>query len=75
MRSMYLQHSKNLETNIAQQVHDLNKYVLDYCIKNVYSEAVSYLKYKQDSSTMYTPMTAPIYSSKTNKTLEQKPWF
>tara|TARA_B110001452_G_scaffold267310_1_gene276707 strand:+ start:163 stop:657 length:495 start_codon:yes stop_codon:yes gene_type:complete len=75
MRSMYLLYSKNLETNIPQQIQELDKYVLDYCIKNVYSEAVAYLKYKEDSSNMYTPMAAPIYSNKTNKTLEQKPWF
>ena len=75
MRSMFLQHSKNLETNIPQQIQELNKYVLDYAIQNVYSEAVAYLKYKHDASTMHVPMNAPIYSNKTNKTLEQKPWF
>lgn len=75
MRSMYLQYSKNLETDIPKQIEQLNKYVLSYCINNVYNEAVAYLKYKEDSSRMYTPMTGPIYSSKTNKTLENKPWF
>ena len=34
-----------------------------------------YLKYKEDSSRMHMPMSAPLYSNKTNKTLEQKPWF
>jgi hypothetical protein len=75
MRSMYLQYSKNLETNIAQQVQELNNYVLDFCIPKIYSEAVAYLNYKRDASRMHMPMTAPIYSNKTNKTLEQKPWF
>lgn len=75
MRSMYLQYSKNLETNISKQIQELNNYVLNYCIPNVYSETVSYLKYKEDSSKMYTPMQNPIYSDKTNKTLQQKPWF
>ena len=75
MRSMYLQYSKNLETNIGQQIQELNKYVLDYCIPHIYSEAVAYLKYKREASKMHMPMSAPIYSSKTNKTLEQKPWF
>ena len=32
MRSIFLQHSKNLSTNITQQVEHLNKLVLDYCI-------------------------------------------
>ena len=75
MRSMYLQHSKNLETNIPGQIQELNNYVLNYAINNVYSEAVAYIKYRQDASTMHVPMSAPIYSNKTNKTLEQKPWF
>jgi hypothetical protein len=75
MRSMYLQHSKNLEINIPQQIQELNNYVLNYSINNVYTEAVAYMKYREDSSKMYMPMTAPIYSNKTNKTLEHKPWF
>jgi hypothetical protein len=75
MRSMYLQHSKNLETNIPGQIQELNNYVLNYAINNVYSEAVAYIKYRRDASTMHIPMSAPIYSNKTNKTLEQKPWF
>lgn len=75
MRSYFLQYSKNLDTDIQGQINVLNKYVLDYCINNVYNEAVSYIKYREDASNMYKPMTAPIYSSKTNKTLENKPWF
>ena len=75
MRSMYLQYSKNLDNKLNEQVNELNSYVLNYCIPKVYSEAVAYLKYKQDASTMHMPMSAPIYSSKTNKTLEQKPFF
>ena len=75
MRSMYLQHSKNLEINIAQQIEELNAHVLQYCINNIFNEAVAYLKYKEDASTMHRPMQRPIYSNKTNKTLEQKPWF
>jgi hypothetical protein len=72
---MYLQYSKNLDTKLNEQVNELNTYVLNFCIPKVYSEAVAYLKYKQDASTMHMPMSAPIYSSKTNKTLEQKPFF
>lgn len=75
MRSMYLQYSKNLDTKLNEQVNELNNYVLNFCIPKVYSEAVAYLKYKEDASTMHMPMSAPIYSSKTNKTLEQKPFF
>jgi hypothetical protein len=72
MRSMYLQYSKNLDTNIPKQIEELNSHVLNYCISSVYNEAVSYLKYKEDASSMHKPMQHPIYSNKTNKTLEQR---
>ena len=75
MRSMYLQYSKNLDIDLNSQINELNKYVLDFCIPKIYSEAIAYLKYKQDVSTMHMPMSAPIYSSKTNKTLELKQFF
>tara|TARA_B100000927_G_scaffold286238_2_gene277456 strand:- start:70 stop:564 length:495 start_codon:yes stop_codon:yes gene_type:complete len=75
MRSIFYQHSKNLDYNIPQQIQELNNYVINFCINTVFNEAVAYLKYKEDSSKMHIPMSAPIYSSKTNKTLEQKPFF
>jgi hypothetical protein len=56
-------------------ITDLNGYVEKFCINSVYSEAVAYLKYKEDSSKMYVPMAAPIYANKQEKTLELKPWF
>ena len=75
MRVMYVEYSKNLDINITSQIETLNNLVLDFCIKNVYSEAIAYLNYKRDASTLYTPISAPIYSSKTNKTLQQKNFF
>ena len=75
MRSMFYQHSKNLDNNIPQQIQELNNYVINFCVNAVFNEAVAYLKYKEDSSKMHVPMSAPLYSNKTNKTLELKPWF
>ena len=75
MRSMFYQHSKNLDNNIPQQIQELNNYVINYTVNAVFNEAVAYLKYKEDSSKMHVPMSAPLYSNKTNKTLELKPWF
>ena len=75
MRSIFFQHSKNLDTNIPQQIQELNNYVLNFSVPNVFNEAVAYLKYKEDSSKMHIPMSAPLHSSKTDKTLEMKPWF
>ena len=53
----------------------LNKIVLDFCVPHIYGELQGYLKYKQDVSTMYTPMDRPVVSNARNKTLELKPWF
>tara|TARA_Y100000741_G_scaffold51210_4_gene35078 strand:- start:5223 stop:5717 length:495 start_codon:yes stop_codon:yes gene_type:complete len=75
MRSMFYQHSKNLDNDIPQQIQELNNYVIKFCVKSVYDEAVAYLKYKEDSSKMHVPMSAPLYSNKTDKTLEFKSWF
>ena len=74
MRSIFLQHAKNLPTQITQQVQELDQMVLDYAIPQVLGEAVGYVKFKNDSSMMYTPMTRPT-STYNNNTLELKPWF
>ena len=75
MRSYFLEYSRNLNTNINEQIHDLNTRVLNYMINNVFNELIGYLNYKRDASNMYTLMEKPKYSDNTNKTLEYKPWF
>jgi len=70
MRSIYLQNTDNLPTNITQQIVKLNEMVIQYSIKQIYGEAISYLKYKRDSSTMYTIMNHPSNTSNKNNTLE-----
>lgn len=75
MRAIFLQYSKNLPTNIAGQINDLNKAVFDYAIKQVYTEAESYIKYRRDASTLVTPLALPILATTYGKQLELKPWF
>ena len=75
MRNIFFEHSKNLTTNIPQQIQELNNHVINACVNSLLNEAISYLKYKEDSSKMHIPIKPPIYSNKTNKTLETKPWF
>jgi hypothetical protein len=75
MRSVYLQHSSNLKTNISQQVNQLNKMVLDYCIQQVYGEAQGYLKYIDDVSTLAVPLARPVMASNTGRELYFKGWF
>tara|TARA_Y100000816_G_C25833541_1_gene435852 strand:+ start:162 stop:677 length:516 start_codon:yes stop_codon:yes gene_type:complete len=58
MRSVFLQHSKNNGDPIEGQVRELNARVLDYAVGQVYGEAQGYMKYIQDSSTIYNQGTA-----------------
>jgi len=72
MRSIYLQYAQHLENNITQQVECLNELVLDYCIPVVYKEAVGYLKYTQDQSSLVVPMERPLNHDRAYKQLELK---
>lgn len=75
MRSVYLQHAANQSNNIPQQITELNKIVLDYCIKQVYSEAQGYMKYIDDVSTLVVPISNPVMADNTDRQLELKRWF
>jgi hypothetical protein len=75
MRSIYLQNSQNLPYNITNQVDKLNNLVLEYCVKQIYNEAISYMKYKRDASMMYVLPNLPNNTSNKNNTLELKPFF
>lgn len=76
MRSIFLQYAANNPQNIRGQINSLNKLVLDYCIPNVHNEAIAYLKYKNDVSTLAVPESRPInVSNKGDKILELKKWF
>lgn len=74
MRSIFLQHSLNNDNNITQQVEGLNQLVLNYCIPQIIGEAEGYIKFKNDVSTMATPIERPS-STYSSNTLELKPWF
>jgi hypothetical protein len=76
MRSVFLQHAKNMPTNIPQQVEQLNKMVLDYCVFHVYSEAQSYMNYLRDVGTLAVPMAHPVMEKQRDKnTYEMPSWF
>jgi hypothetical protein len=75
MRSVFLQNSANQPNNITQQVIELNKIVLNYCIQQVYSEAQGYMKYIDDASTLVIPIAHPIMTDNTDRLLEFKTWF
>jgi hypothetical protein len=75
MRSVFLQYSANQSSNIPQQIEQLNKIVLNYCIQQVYSEAQGYMKYMDDVSTLVVPIAHPVQASNTDRQLELKSWF
>jgi len=75
MRSVYLQYAANQPNNITQQIEELNKIVLNYCVQQVYGEAQGYLKYIDDASTLVVPIAHPVMSNNTDRTLELKTWF
>ena len=76
MRSVFLQHAANQPQNIAGQIEELNKIVLDYCIYHVYDEAKGYMKYLHDASTLVVPIAHPIQATQFDrKDFKLKPWF
>jgi hypothetical protein len=75
MRSIYLQYAEHNETHITQQVERLNKLVLDYAVPNVYNEAMAYMKYCQDQSSLVVPLELPRHHDREYKQLELKKWF
>ena len=75
MRSVFLQQSANQPGNYQEQISQLNKIVLDYCIQQVYSEAQGYMKYIDDASTLVVPIAHPVMANDNDRQLELKPWF
>ena len=75
MRSVFLQNSANQPNNIPQQIENLNKMVLNFCIQQVYSEAQGYMKYIDDVSTLVVPIAHPVLASQNDRQLELKKWF
>ena len=76
MRSIYLQYARNLPSQIKEQVSDLNKLVLDYCISSILSEIEQYLGYRQNVCQLPVPLERPTnVSSAGGKSLTLKSWM
>lgn len=72
MRSIYLQYSKNLPTDVIGQVKQLNAKVLDWCVNEVLSNVKQYDRYVIDASTLPLPLErSPIMTAKGSRTLER----
>ncbi len=63
MRSVYLQHSKNLSYDILEQVRELNGKVLNYAIDYVVKELDMYERYRKDVSALPVPLERGVFES------------
>ncbi len=76
MRAMYLQYGKNLPTNIAEQIAELNDKVAEWSVPKIVAEIGMFDYYKRDIQTLPTPLMHPVsQSSAGTKTLPFKPFF
>ena len=76
MRAIYLEYGMNLQTNVLEQIKDLNKKVLDFSVPRILVDLEQYDKYIEDASQMHTPMDRSInVSNKGNKVLFRKDLF
>lgn len=76
MRAVYLTYGRNLPTNIAGQIEELNKLVADWCVPKIAAEVSMYKQYLRDIDTMPVPMEHPVsLSSAGTRSLPFKPFF
>ena len=75
MRSIYLEHANNLPYDIKNQITQLNKLVVKFCVEQIYKAAIGYIKYKYDASTLAVPISTPVNTSPKTNTLELQPFF
>lgn len=73
MRSVFLQYSKNIPTNIEGQINSLNRIVVNFCVPKILSEVKQYIIYKNTVSELPQPLERPKQTTtKGSKTLELK---
>ena len=60
MKTLYDQHALNLPDKITEQVEVLNNIVLRYSVPKILSEIKSYIKYREDITSLAKPIDRPI---------------
>jgi hypothetical protein len=60
MRSIYLQHSQNLNCQFKEQVDFLNKLVVDWSVPQIMSEIQLYQRYLKEVNTLPVPIELPV---------------
>ena len=59
MRSIFLQHAKHLSCKIKEQISELNKQVIIFCVDKILIEINQYLGYRDDVSKNPIPLEQP----------------
>jgi hypothetical protein len=75
MRSIYLQYAEHNPKDVSGQIAVMNKLVLDYAVPYTFNEAVGYMKYMEDVSTLVKPLELPTKIDKDYKNLESNREF
>ena len=63
MRSMYLQYAKNMNSDIAEQINELNELVIKECIPGIITNIKQHLLYVSDIQRYPMPMDHSVNSS------------
>jgi hypothetical protein len=63
MRAIYLQNSRNMPTNIKQQIEELNERVTTWCVPKIVAEVSMYRTYEKDISSLPIPLSHPVNQS------------
>jgi len=74
MRDTFTQYVDYTNDPIPKQIERLNKIILDTVVPQLYGEAMGYMKYLQDQSTLVVPLDLPQQNDRNFKQLELKPW-
>ena len=70
MKSIFLQYARNSDVDVQLQINTLNKHVLDYCVNDVYTNLLQYVKYIDDITKEQVVIDRPQnVDVKGNKTL------
>lgn len=70
MRAIYLQHAKNLDCKIAEQVQELDDLVINFCVPKIINEVIQYNGYLRQLEYLPIPEDRPVnLSSKGTRTL------
>lgn len=63
MRAYYLQYAEHKPHSILDQIKDLNRMVIEYCVPKILNEISIYTHYKNDIQQLPIPMERGAYSS------------